>query len=767
MAEQPNTTPEAMVEFTFAHASGWEIYIFIALALGAGMWGWYRYGPSAPGAWGTLARCCRIIGLVLIIFKLTGPSWQKTTTLSRGGKLLVAIDDSLSMTRTDGPNGQARLAVLEHVEEAFQGDLAQDLTVSWRTLSNGASELDKEALQSLQANGGTSPLGEQLQNIILSEQPDLVLLVSDGRTTNGPMLSELGPSLRQRGIPQSGVWAIGVGGNSIDSELHIESIEGNRQAALDERHPLLVRLSGRALTSQTARLRLYHGDRILQDKDIRLPQSDDLTERQDSQHLLEVRLQEEGEHSLRVEVSQGDLVDTSEVLIQVSERKLSVLMLAHRPRFDMRYVRNALHRDPTIDLHCYLADGRWRRWGADSGWGPDVLPLHKNTMRDYDAIILGDVSIDDFRPDQMANINHAVRKNGAGLIWIPGERGTIASFRDSALGDLLPVQLGTSAEVVRGYLNNQTLSLQRSPTAIQYNILATDRKQDWDSLPSLRGLCPVKSVRKGALVLMETKDERPVVVSRNFELGRSVFIGVDDTWRWRRNNEDHFLHRFHSQLLRWASAQRKSGDHEWRLQALPYRAVPGQILRLECLPNSNQEDQRLPNNISIRLQGPNQQQHTHLLERVTNVRAFQASFPAPGIGTWRAVLVDGKGVVRKVASEEIHVTAPADEVRDPRADMDALRELTRSTGGQLFQIDQEGDIAFVPVEGAIEKLDTSTGFGPALRQGLLSKLPNLEHQQQQQQLTPVWSGDRAWWVFLLIIGLFFIEWAIRRSHRLP
>ena len=219
-------------------------------------------------------------------------------------------------------------------------------------------------------------------------------------------------------------------------------------------------------------------------------------------------------------------------------------MLAHRPRWEMRYLQVALQRDHTVELHSYLADRRWRRW---SDIGPGELPLTRDELDNYDVIIIGDLAPSSIPAQgQNAMVAH-IRENGAGLVWIPGDTGNTALFSNTELGTLLPVELPSATELARSFQEDSTIAVERLPAAVEAAFLDPGDR-DWDQLPYQRRIAAIEKVRDLSRVWMVDKADRPVLVSAQFGTGTSVFIAIDETWRWRRNVGDVYLHRFHSQI---------------------------------------------------------------------------------------------------------------------------------------------------------------------------------------------------------------------------
>ncbi len=418
--------------------------------------------------------------------------------------------------------------------------------------------------------------------------------------------------------------------------------------------------------------------------------------------------------------------------MQVRERRLTVLMLGQRPFYELRYLREAFKRDKTVTLHAYLAEGRWRRWGSE---GPDTLPLQPAELSAYDVIIIGDLGRDAFRDADIEHIEKAVKVGGAGLVWIMSETGAISSFSGSRLGELLPVNLPDAQAVARGFLEGAPRHLSRTAIAISLGLLdpAGDGGLDWPQLPPLLGAAPLTTsmLKPTAETLAVDQDGNPRVVTMDGSPGHSLLIGVDDTWRWRRNVGDTYLHRFQNQLLRFAASGR-GGNHTWRLLAAPRRAVPGEDVTLSLAPIG--EGEAPPENVTVALEGPGGSQQ--LVRLAALDKGFVAHIAAPEPGIWTMSVAAGVDT-RKVDPGELKVLQPEDEMRDPRLDLPALQAFAATTGGSLY--------SDVP--------------------SLIRSLPH-DLRRSESVTVPFGIWD-TWTALLLLVGLFSLEWALRRISRLP
>ena len=730
--------------FILEHApEPWQALLALVAAAFLAWWGWRRYGPHAAGGAGALARLCRAAGLVALVALIAGPAWRTTTTSHLPGRVLVAIDRSASMARSDwapGP-GAARLpriaaaTALATALAKVEGE--RGLAVEYHAIGALSGPLDAAALRSgpPPATGASSPLADELERLVAEYRPDHLVVVSDGRVTSGSGLAGLPAAWRGREL---GISALATGSDAVEPELAIDEIAVNHEVALDEREPVTVRFSHRALGPGPVTVTLHVEGQEPTRVEVQPEGGGEAATMHAATARLEASLHQEGPAKLRVVVEQGKLRREQEVAVTVRVRKLKVLMLAHRPLYEMRYLREALKRDKTITLHAYLAEGKWRRWGAgrnEAELGPDHLPLSPSELRDYDVVLISDLGPDAFRESELDALEVAVHHGGSGLVWMPGETGALAGFARVKLGALLPVELPDAAAISRGFLGGEPLHLSRTPVAASLGLLDPG-EVEWADLPVLYGSCPVGGLKPGADVLVQDqrKPAQPVVVTSPWFSGRTLFVAVDDTWRWRRNVGDRYLHRFHSQLLRYVASGRRIGNQEWRLFANPRRAASGELLTLSLMP-AGPAVENAPESVTVRLTNAGGEGAEQLLRLDREGHGYTARLPAPAPGTWNLAIAAGPDP-RSVDTDQLLVLPPADELRDPRLDLAALESLTRGAGGRVF---------------------TSP-------EALVAALPDLRRSESISVVTGWWDTT---WALVLIVGLFAVDWAIRRLNRLP
>ncbi len=724
------------VQFILENApEDWHYLIWILAAFGLSYLAMRRYGPPPPGFWGILTRVCRTAAIIIVLLMLAGPAWQTTEHHIQPGQVTVAVDLSASMQRSDTPSKETRASYASTMLQALEKrEDTPNNTYNWKSIcANGiAINLEDLRTNNLQASGAHSKIAHELLQIASNSQQDVLVLVSDGRSTDKQQLESIAAQLRDREIA---VLILATGSDQVSAELDIIEVLGNREIARGERQPFTLNLSTRGLIGEELNIQVSNGSgELLNKKSIVVKgKKEQSAQLLSSETTIDVILHKEGDETLHFQIEgPNGLRAAISMQVHISERKLRVLMLTHHPRYEMRYLRNALDRDHTVEVHSYLADGRWRRWGGDR-FGPETLPLRANELKEYDALIIGDVSGNVLGIPAQENIVRAVRQSGLGLVWIPGERGAIADFRSAPLGKLIPAKIPDRDSVQRAYLKG--VIHQANVTELGKQFLNAGAVE-WIDLPHLIGSCPLGDEPvKGSQILMTGTDDVPLIVSRQYSSGRVTIIGIDDTWRWRKDVGDFYLHRFHSSLLRYSSSGRQLHRKPWQINSTPSRARLGEAVQVQVSPTGPVSDANiLPDSITVRMFRDDEEKIIRL-HRAPNNSSYGISTSFFQAGAWQLEIADGLNS-DEVRTAELTILNSTAENSDPRLDRAALDALAASTGGSVFT-------------------DPVT---------LAEAIPDRQRRRSERRVEAAWDS---WWFFAIAAILFCIEWAVRRHFRLP
>jgi hypothetical protein len=226
-----------------------------------------------------------------------------------------------------------------------------------------------------------------------------------------------------------------------------------------------------------------------------------------------------------------------------------VLILDPRGRWEFRYIRNALERDPT--------------WKVQSSIGPRAMaerdfPKQRAELLAYDLVIAASDVAAKLNEEQMAWLVDYVRDSGGGLVWIDSERARPAI--SSTLLPILPVlsdREGFSLQQTRA-VQDTTLRLApaaNSQPAFQLESNSVANQSTWSNFPPFHSFRSVE-VKPGAEVMLESKrsdDARwqPLIATSLYGQGRVLYLATDETWRWRYGIADLYHQRFWNQVSGW------------------------------------------------------------------------------------------------------------------------------------------------------------------------------------------------------------------------
>ena len=405
-----------------------------------------------------------------------------------------------------------------------------------------------------------------------------------------------------------------------------------------------------------------------------------------------------GEVSLKVQlpVEKDEAIpenNSADFRINVRVEKLKVLLVDSVPRWEYRYLRNALERDPGVEMHCILFHP-----GMGMGSGRNYLasfPGSKELLSRYDVIFLGDVGIGqgELTAGDAELIKGLVEQQSSGLVFLPGSRGRQLTFLDptgAGLADLLPVVFDKTKPEGVALQNESNLLL--SSTGKRHWLTRFDSDEDrneelWKQLPGFYWSAAIEKSRPGSEVLAVHSELRnsfgriPLLVTRAAGSGKVLFMGTDSAWRWRRGVEDKFHYRFWSQIVRWMAHQRHLSESEGiRLIYSPETPQVGDTIFLQATVADAYAATAGDERVAGKLISPNGRAEQFGFSAVPGGwGVFKSSF-APSEGGKYKVQVTSERDGRKLETE-IAVTQPVREKQGQPVNMQILREISGITRG--------------------------------------------------------------------------------------
>jgi hypothetical protein len=533
----------------------------VLLAAGFCWTAWRRSGYAVSQG---LLESLRLAIVALMAIVLVQPEWVEEFRPEEKPAIAVLWDNSKSMETRDVPNTSGGSSLLSRREVI--ASLIDD--AAWAPLRE-RMDVVLQPFSAPETGRGTDlhePLAEaqeKVKNLIG------IVLISDGDWNEGPPPVQAATKLRLKGIP---VFAVPVGSTTRLPDIDLLSLGAPTFGVVGKsvRIPFTIESSLAHEYLTTVSLKTSDGDEVTQE--VRIAAMG-----RTSGSLL-WKPAKTGDVTLTLDVPKHPdetLVDNNRLTapIAIREEKLRVLVVESLPRWEYRYLRNALSRDPGVEVTCLLFHPGLSKVGGGTKDYIKQFPAGLDALSRFDVVFLGDVGLDDnqLTAEQCRLLKGLVEHQASGLVFLPGSQGRQFSLLETALADLFPVVLD---ELQPGGWGSRTPGqfelTELGRRSLLTNLADTpDHNQEvWDDLPGFQWYAPVVRAKGGSEVLAVHKDATnkhgrlPLLVTRTFGAGKVLFMGTDGAWRWRKGVEDKYHYRFWGQVVRWMAYQRNMAKGE-------------------------------------------------------------------------------------------------------------------------------------------------------------------------------------------------------------
>ncbi len=605
----------------------------LTLLLACVAWGLYRrevYDLPSPYRW--LLPLLRSTAIAMALIMLLEPSVHRRHFQGQPGQVSVLIDGTGSMGIADDSTRptQSRPRFDRAVDALIEGDApllselakTSEVTVSrfagdqqtrlWESTLKKTNALPTEktpwrppswlgptrigevlllesvSRQSSDAENSESskskdPAQENNVESTVQTSRGPIVMFTDGQNNAGPSPLESLDRLKTENRP---VFVVGLGTKDEPNDAAILSVENPKQVFQTDtlRGNLIIKDSLAA--GKPFHVSISHRDKVLWERNL----VSDATGQRSIEFAFPVESivkseLADGEHGLNysrlpielkavIDPVEGDLDsdnNSQTIRFSATTRRQRVLLVDSRSRWETRYLRNALERDPNWTVDAYLLyAGEQPKWYSQTD-EEKPFPSTQEQWFEYDLIITGEIEPDSLNPNQIAWLTRAIEGSGCGWILLDGNH---QSWRDptyKALWKVLPVELLPSQPTP-----DQSLTAKPSDIGFQLSALqltrgtAEDNQTLWAELPKMHFAANAKPLPGSEVLatLEGTGDSKPFLVTRQYGAGRVLYVSSDESWRWRYNVADTYHQKFWNQISRW-------------VMRLPF-AVDGEFLSLDA-----------------------------------------------------------------------------------------------------------------------------------------------------------------------------------------
>ncbi|MCB1232281.1 MAG: hypothetical protein KDN19_18680 [Verrucomicrobiae bacterium] len=709
--------------------------LFVAVVIGLAILAWQRSGWR--GSVGGL-ELLRVLIAVAIAITLLQPEWRETFRPESKPVLTVLTDVSGSMETADvldpaapekPPRSRAEIAA-PLGEAAAWNSLSERMDVAIESFSSN----EKPAKEATDLNAALAALPEK------HPQLAAVVLVGDGDWNAGQAPSAAATRLRMRNVP---VFAVPTGSSEALPDVEISSFEVPVFAIAGKPLRIPFTLTSTLPREETVTLELHApgGETITQTANI--PAMGKL---EDS---IVWRPSQSGEAKLALEVPQAGAEvylqnNTQEATLDIRKEELRVLIIETYPRWEYRYLRNALERDPGVEVECLLFHPDLGKTGAGRGY-LESFPSDEQ-LTGYDVVFLGDVGLagNQLSDSQLEQLRLLVRDQASGLVFLPGLRGYESTFLNSPRDQRMPVACPAPHPPGRGTpLPRKLVMTGAGRSSLLTKLEDTDdaSAETWNNLPGFHWYAPALRAKVGTEVLAThgTESTRygrvPLIVTRPYGAGKILFMGTDGAWRWRKAVEDKYHYRFWGQVVRWMAYQRNMASGEnMRLFYTPDRPKTGEALTLNANVMSATGEPLRDGAVIAQISAPS--------GKVSSLRLAPAGEEAWGLFT-------GTFTPEEAGAYQLRLTCA--EAGAPLETTIPIQGTTKEKRGRPARLDVLEEIAQLTRGEVLESSDVAS---------VVSAIAALPEPDPEQRRLPLWSHP-AWAGFIvLLMGVF---WAGRKG----
>jgi len=703
----------------------------VAVAAWLSLQHWRRHG-ARPMVLGL--EVFRWVIVSLLFLTLLRPEWVSLFKPTSPPEIVVLCDSSRSMSTRDVVSGNDVLSRADWVQQ-------QRATPPWKPLEK-RYQMRVEEFSPMPTNTSAeegTDINAALDGALnRSKNLRAVVLLSDGDWNLGKSPVAAATRLQMANVP---VFAVAVGNDRYLPDLDLVSVAAPAYGLLGEQVFIPFTVQSHLPREINTTVSLLDGGIAVAQKKVTIPANAQVQDavfwfpQREGQTTLTLRVPAEAEEINR---------DNNERRFQITVRRetLRVLVVDSLPRWEYRYLRNALSRDPMVDSKCVLLHPDLKP--ADGKNYLAQFPSTKEALSPFDVVFLGDVGIgeNELSAHDAEMLKGLVEQQGSGLVFIPGRRGRHLSFEGTALENLYPVVLDkTQPEGVTLPTPSQ-LQLTRLGRGHWLTMLANSEEANaavWQQLPGFWWCAGVVKAKPGTEVLGVHETQRnqwgklPLLVTRAAGNGKVLFLGTDSAWRWRAGVEDLYHYRFWGQVVRWMSYQRhRAYDQGFRLAFGPDSPSQGETVFLTATVFDSGGMPLSEGRVTAEISAPNGRSERLTLTAVPGGwGVYQTSFVPQLSGKFRVKLqCDQTG--RSMESELLVRGVVREEVGKP-AQIEVLREVAAITRGAC---------------GAPNEL-------PAF----VNQLAALPEPPPVERRVRLWSNP--WWGALLL-GMLTVYWIGRK-----
>jgi len=622
-------------------------------------------------------------------------------------------------------------------------------------------------LEKLIADGRSSNLGGALRTALDKSRPAeiaAVVFVTDGRRTAGPQGAEIARLLEQRKIQQ--IFVLGVGDPSETQTVQLTRMDAPSKVFQKDPYEMKATVTSQGYGGVTVMARLVRVDDAGAETVVATQQVSIGASQEATINWKNLTSNSAGRFLYRTEIVPPDgepmIAErhTKTEAVEVLGRRLRMLLLSGASSHEFQILRNLLIRDKTIDVSCWLqsADEDFPQEGNEDV-RIDRLPEERIDFDPYDVVVLIDPDQERLTRRFCENLSKHVIEGGCGLWWVAGEKYTLDSLRPSAstraIADILPIvpnieiaereMMGFGKAFKNPWRYKLTTDGEEGFGA---KVMKVHDDKDtskllWESMPGFHFWFPITRLKPIAVALAEHPSPEfrrggknmPIIAMQSIGAGRVLFVGTDETYRWRSIHLDAY-DRFWINGVRYLFEGRlRAGNSRLRLMASDDKVDLGDAVELVAEVKDGVLQPLIVESFPVMIERDGEASETILLLPVEELPgSYSLRYRATQLGTYRVRPLDKIGKQVELSFQVV----PAQIESQGPMDRAELASIAGVSGGQLFE---------TPAE-LIKALD---------------RIPSRSATDTFRTPHAIWDG---WPTIMIVMVLLSIEWLLRKRFNL-
>jgi hypothetical protein len=163
-----------------------------------------------------------------------------------------------------------------------------------------------------------------------------------------------------------------------------------------------------------------------------------------------------------------------------------------------------------------------------------------------------------------------------------------------------------------------------------------------------------------------------------------LFVGTDETWRWRQNVGDRFFYKFWGQALRHVARRDAATEKKSWIEVRPVRAQPGEQAQVELMAFGDDGAPRTDARLAVQVQGGGQAASVEMTPDPAVKGRYLGKYTPQKAAEY--VFTFAPGGKAEPVEARLRASVAPEELRQPNVNRVALEQMAATSGGRLVEL---------------------------------------------------------------------------------